>query len=266
MTNKIENPFKFTTDPELNRIFDNLLSLQARVADRFAKAEKIAGLSEVNSFVPLKNIDNTNLPDYRFERTRNMSFKPLDQIEAMVREAIKSAREKIAEVEEHNRSLEEQNQKLVSQVRELMTRLGIAPSYTTSEYPTTRSKTKKTVTHSAGYITDLERVRPKSNVTGIKYAVDNYERSFEAWIKAEKEEDIKNKIAKDEAAVKQNILGNPTLVATLMQAGVNIIEEVQKAVPGQKSEVIRYCKSLAISNIRAMAEPDLELIKKIDSL
>lgn len=266
MTKEIENPFNYRNEPELSRIFDNLLSLRVRVADNFAKAEKIAGLSEVNSFVPLKNIDHMDLPDFRLEFSRSMSYKPIELIEARVREAIKNSRAKIAEVDEYNKQLEEKNQKLISHIRELMTRLGVAASYTTSDYPTSRSKTKKAITHTAGYITDLERVRPKSNVSSMKYSLDNYERAFESWIKAAKEDEARKNAEKDEAAVRQNILGNPVLVATLMQAGVNIIEEVQKALPGKKSEVVQYCKALAISNLKGMANPDTVLMEKITNL
>ena len=176
MTDKIENPFKYGTDPELNRIFDSLLSLQARVAERFAKAEKIAGLTDVSAFVSLQDV-KADLPNYRYERTRNNYSKtPLDQIENLVRPAVEAIRKKIAEIEEANKPLEEQNMKLVAQVKELMARIGIPATYTTYEYPTTRSKTKKSISHTAGFVTDLERVRPKSNVQSAKYQLDNYVR------------------------------------------------------------------------------------------
>jgi hypothetical protein len=266
MADKIENPFKYGTDPELNRIFDNLLSLQVRVAERFAKAEKIAGLTDVSAFVPLQDV-KIDLPNYRYERTRNNYSKtPLDQIENMVRPAVESARKKIAEIEEANKPLEEQNMKLVAQVKELMARIGIPGTYSTYEYPTSRSKTKKSVTHTAGFVGDLERTRPKSNVQSAKYHLDSFVRDYETWVRAEKEAEHKAKIEKDELAVQKHILGNPVLVATLMQAGVNILEEVQKAMAGQKSEVINYCKARAIANIRAQAEPDEDLVEKIQDL
>jgi len=266
MTAKPSNPFEYGKDPELNRIFDNLIALRDKVANQFAKAEKIAGLGSVTNFSPLKDV-KLELPNYRYKRTEsNWAKTSLDQIEKLVRPAIDLARKQIEEVAAENAPLEEQNKVLVTQVVELMTRIGIPARYTTYDYPTTRSRTKKAVEHTAGYIGDLERSRPKSNVQQMKYTLDNYVRDYESWLKTEKEAELKEKIAKDEAAVQKNILGNPTLVATLMQAGVNILEEVQKAIPGQKAEVINYCKAQAISNIKAMPEPDFDLIEKIQDL
>jgi phenylpyruvate tautomerase PptA (4-oxalocrotonate tautomerase family) len=266
MTTKPSNPFEYGKDPELNRIFDNLIALRDKVATQFAKAEKIAGLGSVTNFHPLKDV-KIDMPNYRYERTRDSYRKtPLATIEAMVRPAVERARQAIADAEVENAPFEEQNKQLVQQVTELMTRIGIPSTYTTYDYPSTRSRTKKSVSHTAGYVADLERTRPKSNLSSAKYTLDNYVRDFESWLKAEKDAEMKEKIAKDEAAVQKNILGNPTLVATLMQAGVNILEEVQKAVPGQKCEVISYCKAQAISNIKANPNPDFELIEKIQDL
>lgn len=266
MTTKPTNPFEYGKDPELNRIFDSLISLRDKVANQFAKAEKIAGLGEVTNFTPLKDV-KFDLPNYRYERTKNSYVKvSLDQIERLVAPAIDAARKQIDDVAAENAPLEEQNKKLVAQVTELMTRIGIPSTYTTYEYPSSRSKTKKAVSHTAGYVYDLERARPKSNIQEMKYKLDNYAREYQSWVKTERDTEMKEKIAKDEAAVQKNILGNPTLVATLMQAGVNILEEVQKAVPGQKSEVINYCKAQAIANIKAQSNPDLALIEKIQDL
>lgn len=266
MTTKIPNPFEYSEDPELNRIFDGLISLRDKVATQFAKAEKIAGLGEVTGFAPLKNVEN-RLPNYRHERNSHSWAKiSLENIDKMVRAAIISAREQIGAAEAENAPLEEQNRKLVAQVTELMTRIGIPSTYTTYDYPSSRSKTRKSITHTSGYVTDLERVRPKSNVASAKYTLENYIRDYEKWLESEKEAEYKEKVAKDENAIQKNILGNPTLVSTLMQAGVNIIEEVQKALPGQKSEVIKYCKAQAIANVKAQSNPDFALIQKIQDL
>lgn len=266
MTTKPSNPFDYSKDPELNRIFDNLISLKDKVANQFAKAEKIAGLGAVTNFNKLKDV-KFDLPNYKYEREKSSYYStPLDKIDDIVRPAIAQARQLIEETRKENAPLEEQNKLLISQVTELMTRIGIPSTYTTYDYPSSRSRTKKSTTHTSGYIGDLERARPKSNVESMKYSVDIYERDYEAWLKKQKEDELKAKIAKDEEAVQRNILGNPALVATLMKAGVNILEEVQKAVPGQKAEVIKYCKVQAITNLKAMPDPDFELIQEIQDL
>lgn len=266
MTTKPTNPFEYGKDPELNRIFDSLIALRERVNAQFSKAERIAGLGDLSAFQPVKDV-KIELPNYRYKRTENSYRKtPLTQIDTLIRGAIESARKQIAETEEANKENEEKNKQVVMQITELMTRLGIPSTYTTYEYPTSRSKTRKSISHVAGYIGDLERVRPKSNLVSAKYTIDNYVRDYESWLRSEKETEQKEKVAQDDAAVQKHILGNPALVATLMQAGVNIIEEVQKAVPGQKIEVIGYCKTQAIANLKSMPEPNFELIEKIQDL
>lgn len=82
-------------------------------------------------------------------------------------------------------------------------------------------------------------------------------------MQSEKDVENKEKIARDEQIVQARIMGNPVLVATLMQAGVNILEEVQKAVSGQKSAVIDYCVAKAIQNVEGQADPDKTLLSKL---
>lgn len=267
MTTKPTNPFNYSKDTELYRIFDNLVSLKDKVQNQFEKAERIAGLGSVTGFEKLKNVE-LKLPNYRYDRTNQSSWRktPLAFIDTSVRAAITEARQQISEAEEENKEKEENNKQLISQIIELMNRIGIPAQYTTYDYPSSRSRNKKSINHVAGYMGDLERVRPKSNLSSEKYKLENYIREYESWLKSEKDAELKEKIERDDAAVQKNILGNPTLVATLMQAGVNILEEVQKAVPGQKAEVINFCKAQAISNIKAMPEPDLDLIAKIQDL
>jgi hypothetical protein len=267
MADKIPNPFEYSKDPELNVVFDKLLSLQARVAERFAKAEKIAGLANATGFVKLHNVE-TSLPQYRSLRTTNGDWRPktpLDQIDAIVQKAVTEIREKIAGVEALNVPLIEQNKALTQQITEMMARIGVPASYTTYEYPTSRSKTQKSVPHLAGFIGDIQRATPVSNTHSKKYELDGYIREYERWVQSEKDTEQKEKLAKDEKVVQSRILGNPELVATLMQAGVNILTEVQNAVPGRKAEVIEYCIAKACKNVNDMPTPDEALIEKLEN-
>jgi hypothetical protein len=264
MADKIPNPFEYSKDPELNLIFDKLIALQARVADKFAKAEKIAGLANATGFVKLHEVTFA-LPNYRYLRSEsNWSKTKLEVIDQKVQAAVAEAKKKIEEVEALNAPLVEQNKALVAQVTEMMTRLGIPSSYTTYEYPSSRSKTKKTVYHSAGYLGDLQRNNPTPNTVSKKYELENYIRDYDRWVQSEKDAENKEKVARDESIVQTKILGNPALVGVLMQAGVNILEEVQKAVPGAKADVIDYCVAKAIQNVENQAEPDKELLRKLE--
>lgn len=270
---KMENPFNYGTDVELHRMFEAMISLKNRVAESFAKAEKLAGFSADVKFKPLEEFKLDNmLPNYRARREPSSSWSSsaktkLEVIDAEVKAAVEKARAYIEEVNERNLPLMEHNKQIASQVTELMLRLGIPQSYTTYEYPTTRSKTKKSVVHTAGFVGDLQRVSPTSGYSAVKYRIDGYLNEYKRWAKAEKEAETKAEIERDEAAVKKNILGNPDLVATLMQAGVNILDEANKALPGKKSQVIEYCIVKAISNVRSSGvEFDSKLLAKLEHL
>lgn len=104
------------------------------------------------------------LLNYRYLRTENSWSKTkLEVINQKVLAAVTEAKQKIAEVEALNAPLLEQNKSLVSQVTEMMTRVGIPSNYTTYEYASSRSKTKKIMHHSAGYMGDLQRNNPIPN-------------------------------------------------------------------------------------------------------
>ena len=269
MTNKIENPFAYSTDPELNRIFDSLLSLQVRVNERFAKADRMAGLGENPSF--MKPIDvKINLPNYRGLREGGSSWlskkTDLKIIDQQVRAAVQLAEEEVKLTEEKNKPITEHNKKICQMVTEMMTRLGIPASYSTYEYPTSRSKTKKSVGHTAGYIGDLNRAVVASNASTVAYQIRSYVSEYERWFKAEQEAEMKEAQERDERIVKEKILGNPHLVQTLMRANVNILEEANKALPGKKAAVIDYCISLAISNVKGQPTVDEDLLNALEEL
>lgn len=60
---------------------------------------------------------------------------------------------------QHKENIEklEHNKKVEENIRFIMKTIGVRDNYTTWEYPTKRSKKKKSFTHRAGYLSDLER-------------------------------------------------------------------------------------------------------------
>lgn len=244
-----DNPFEYSKDPELYRIVENLVSLKKRVTSELDKAAKIAGLQEGLQFKELHNVD-FSLPNYKSMRSEYSYTKTkMDVIENQVKSAIENAQKLINDTEVKNRPLQEYNQLIISRVTELMNKIGVATSYSTYEYPTSRSRTKKQTYHTAGYVGDLNRTCPKTNVPERKLALENYIFEYHNWMKLEIEKDQKEAIAADEKIIKERILGDPELVAALMLSGVNILNEVQNAVPGKKAVVIQYCLATAKKNI-----------------
>lgn len=266
---KKTNPFPYATDPELNRIFDSLVDLKLRVNAQFAKAEKIAGFTTESKFMPLTQA-KVELPNYRTLREPSTSYysskKPMVEVDRQVQAAIAVAKEHLDAIDEINKPISENNQRIKEQVTDLMIRLGIPSAYSTYEYPTTRSKTRKTIGHTAGYITDLNRMTPASNVSSERYRLNTYISDFDKWkIEITKEEE-KAKIEKDELTIKNKVLGSPKLVEALMMSGVNILSELANAVPGKKADMVNYCIVKAISNERAKAQPSEEAIELLEDL
>jgi len=263
------NPFPYATDPELNRIFDSLIDLKTRVATQFAKAEKIAGFTGDTKFTPLAQAD-IKLPDYKLIKESSTGYYskkvPMDQVDAQVQAAVLAANKHLEEINEINKPIHESNLKIKEQITELMIRLGIPDSYSTYEYPTSRSRTKHTVKHTAGYILDLQRVMPVSNVSAEKSRLTVYVNEFNRWRSEVQAAEEKAKIERDELIIKTKVLGSPKLVELLMLSGVNILSELAKAVPGQKAEMVKYCIVQAISNERAKSNPSEDTIEALEDL
>ena len=265
------NPFPYITDPELNRIFDSLVDLKVRVNGQFAKAEKIAGFTGDTKFTPLAQA-KIDLPDYKSlretpnDRYYSARIVHMATIDAQVQAAVVVANKHLDEIDVINKPIHESNLKIKEQIVELMVRLGIPSSYTTYDYPSSRSKTRKSSTHSAGYLGDLQRVMPTTNLSTERYKLTTYVNDFNRWRVGILEAEEKAKVEKDELTIKTKVLGSPKLVEVLMLSGVNILSELAKAVPGKKAEMVGYCIAQAISNQRAKVQPDEDAIETLEDL
>lgn len=268
MVDKKDNPFSYSTDPELNRIFDNLCDLTARVKSTLEKADRAVGFAESASFIKMDEI-KVELPNYRTLRNPDQYSawarkNSLDMVKARINEDIELIEKKIAEEKIKNVPIVAHNEAVKKTVTEIMTRLGVTPSYTTYEYATSRSRTKKSVPHTAGYINDLHRCCPVNPVSSAEYKIREYKAEFERWLKAEIEAETKEKIEKDEATFKKYILDDSAIVMSLAKADVNVLEEVKRAMPGKKIEVIRYCISQGIQNLKNKNPIDDNLIEALE--
>lgn len=247
-----KNPWDYSKDPELYQIFSQMTKLETTLENKFKKAESMMGIS-IEELKFQKPIDiKVDLYDFKTARNPYSSYsrkETLDNIKINVNAAIKVAEEQINICNEQNKPIVEHNEKVKTQIKQLMERLGITAQYETYAYATTRSKSKTKSVHSAGYITDLNRICQYSNVSSCQSQLTTYINCFNSWHTSELAEEAKKLIDDDEAEVKKNIINNPALVAALMQADVNIIEQSMKAQPGQKAKVIKYCIAQAIKNV-----------------
>lgn len=79
----------------------------------------------------------------------------------------------------------ENNKKIVDKVTMMMEHIGISRAYTTHEYKTSRSRTKTSTNHTAGYIQDLWRCIPvsiKGNKPDTKQLRDSIEKAYNTQI------------------------------------------------------------------------------------
>lgn len=247
----IDNPFKYATDPELNVIYDKLIALKTRVGAEFAKAEKIAGFSENTTFLPLVECKVT-LPMYQQEYTKQFGKDRLSKIEKSVAGAIETARAEVARVEDLNAPAIAKNKVIFEQVREIMKRLGITDTYSAYELPTSRSRIKRAVSHTAGYLQDLNRVMPKDNVTSVKYQINEFERNFNTWLVRTRELELTEMTKMDELAVQTLVMNKPRTAAALLRCNVNIFNELKNAVPGAKGQIVEYCLGQALQHVYSL--------------
>lgn len=263
MTTERKNPFTYAEDPDLYSVVDRLLDHKKKADARLAKALAIGEIDGNAGFKKLHPC-KIDLVNYRARRTASTWQKTsLDIIDAEVVASIKAAENTIAGVTKLNEPLIEHNQRLCNKIKELMTSLGISAYYTTYEYATTRSKTRTAKNHTAGYLTDLTRVCPVSETQAETYKLRTYIDEYNRWVVAEKEADLKEKVAKDTHAFTKYVLENPTLVENLMKAGVNVLAETRNAVTGNKLDIVKYCIAQAVSNLEAQPDPDEDLIEAL---
>lgn len=144
-------------------------------------------------------------PIIKFERVKMPGFKRVEAYDdtwnsyrgtnwkRAVEEATKALEaEKIRVEEQHaaNVAALEHNAIVYAQVVKLMTHIGIPQTVTTYSYPTSRSKTMKPTTKSAGYLSDLAEHCPRSDgYEEAKRRIDEFERLINEYRQARIRED-----------------------------------------------------------------------------
>lgn len=239
---KIENPFTYAGDPELRSIFDQMLNLKTRVESKLQEANKIAGIDS-----PFKKYPEVKLPpapDYRSTRSNTWARQPISVADSMVADYLANCHSILDAAEVVEKEIYENNLQVKQQVVTLMTRLGIPATSTVYEYPTARSKIKKSFNKTAGYMSDLNAFFSGSSVSAHRSSLTNFKNEFERWRSAQIAEEEKIRIERDEKSVAQ-VVDNPEFVADMLKCEVNPLAVLKSALPGKKRETILYCVSLA---------------------
>lgn len=238
-----QNPFVYTENPELHQMFEQMNKLQARVAEKFKQAERMAGFSDNTGFKKLEDV-KVELP--ALDRLRNPgqytrwggNIVALDRVEAQARQAIAIARAEVARVEALNKPNIEANSMLVTQIKDFMSRLGFNETYTTYEFPSNRSRTRKEYRHQAGYLSDIQRLLPHSNTTSVAHQINDYENRLKDFLRFEREKEQKEKTESDAKVMASIVNDKAEIVQYLIRKGINVIELLNQAESGRKSMVI----------------------------
>ena len=125
-----------------------------------------------------------------------------------------------------------------------MEKIGIPQSYVTYEYPTSRSKTSKKVTHTAGYLKDIEKILPKSNTYDVKRRIEEYINSLNRFLEAERKLEKEALDRRDAKVLEVVTTIFPTLPGILKErASVDMMLALSLAGPGKKIDTFKKCVS-----------------------
>lgn len=249
---KYKNPFDFSKEYELHKIFENMISLKKKSEDAMAKAEAIAGFVDGLAFQPLANADIRfpNVSELHANRKSSYSRKlSLEELRKSADELIRQAEIKIQMIEEHNAPLIIHNNKVRSIVVSTLAKLGIKEVYETYDYPTARHRNKKTMKHTSGFVDDLRRVQPTSDTESCKQAVKSFSNSVADYISREAEKEKQEALKADEEAIQKIILADPTIIGHLAEAGIDLDERLKSAATGEKKSVIRMALMDAVHRV-----------------
>jgi len=169
--------------------------------------------NEVGTIMEIKSLGNSisaELSRY-FKGSNYSSFTPAyrNHVESAYANAKAAVAERLAQIESiHKDNLPaiENNLATRKKISDFMNTIGISPTYTVYEYPTTRHRTKQSITKSAGYVSDMDRMLRFSDgydmaKRGLKDTEDRLLKEYKTLIaaieKAEKEEAQKVKAKED---------------------------------------------------------------------
>lgn len=223
------NPFKY--GEPFYSVYDGLLKLEETMHARELKATQLAGLADGAKFINLPKIELSLTPPSTFRKPNQYSayllIRPLEEVEKNVADTITTAK---ALIEEHREEYEKaavHNDTLRKQVIALMDQIGVKESYTTYEFPTSRSKTRKAMNHRAGFLNDLDRIAPKNPLKAAEYAVAEYERSFKSWLDAERRSENEKKRSSVQRMLAKYI--TPELSAFYLVLGLDVVSIINNS-------------------------------------
>lgn len=186
-----------TVEDTLTSLRNHIAKLEEKANDNLPPNMKVETIPTWNSphmdYIFKVKYDSYYKTDH-LANTEEQINKCLEKHEKTVIEYI----EKINLMHANNGAALENNKKLKEKLSFMMSAAGIPAGYTTYEYPTTRSKTKKSIGHTAGYIGDLQR-----NISSTD-SYDFHKSAAEKSLVAAREESVK-RIAKIKEIKRQEV-------------------------------------------------------------
>ena len=246
---KIENPFDFREDYSLNKIFDELLKIREENRKLKKKAKTIEGFSNTFEFMPLKSVDISEVDFYKMKfqcEDRWSGRCNTTKLKTVLEQTKQKILAEIEAVKDYNNNAGDHNSKVFSTIEGAMASLGIERTYTTWDYPNKRSRTKKTVTHESGWVADLRRKLPTSNVSLALSKLSSLEKSVAQFIQDEDKKNKEQKIEQDKKELEKIVLKHPDIFM--------VLKDIKKDVDLKKRLDERGHNSVSTVKADAVAE------------
>lgn len=151
-------------NPNLKYYFDSIQTQLTHIDNKFSDLEKKAE-TVAKKAVEIKPCGNKF--QYLYDAFkwkdgfgRSNDCTTIEQLDRCLEKAKIAHAAELKRLEEQhalNEPLIKHNKETVAAIKNTMILAGIPESYTTQEYPTSRSRNKKTVHHTAGYVSDIQR-------------------------------------------------------------------------------------------------------------
>lgn len=251
---KLENPFKYSEDPSLNRIFDELQRIKLEKEELKAKAQRVSGFEDAFKFKPLKSVDISALDFYKLKSLVSYQWNnsvDLEKLNTLTEHTIKKVTEQIESAKAENVQAIEHNLKIQKYIEGVMESLGIGSAYSTWELPNSRSKNKKEVRHVAGWLLDLRRVTPKTNIHEAEDKIKRLRESVSGFIQSETKKRAQDKEEQDKEELSELISKHPDIFSVLKEINPDI--DLKKRLDNRE-------KSRVNSVVRNAIDDCLELI------
>lgn len=253
-TKKPEMPFSGLNCYAFDRLYEAALGVGRYLEERNNAADAASAFKSGLRWARLSDA-NITLPDASALMRECVTVAEAQNKSESLIEAARAECERAAK---ENAQAEAQNEEVIAIVKRTLLGLGIAETYTTFGYKSSRSRTKTSQQHASGFLYDLTRCKPKSNVAAMRDLIQTRQREYSAMIDRymdkEREESKKRKqhLLEENATFMLTMIESvPTLFEDMKELGISLNERLLSSGPDDVSrkQVIDRATTEVIENL-----------------